>query len=297
VCHFKFVPGILLTLAVVGIWGIPALIQTHGEFFTIGIGRHVVGRSFATMEGHGASSIGMYLLFLPFYFLTVFVSFIPWSIKLPWLVRTLWRERKAGVTDPGYNWNLIDTYLLAGIAIIFLIFTFISTKLPHYTLPAFPLLALLLARHWQGPAVSSPLSGTKRPRSLFQIIAITTAGALIAIALLVPPLVARFFPAYQLFQQSRADLQTNMQFASADFEEPSLVWYFRSRVKGFLTPVNKRGATEFMSVPGPRFVVLPTPLAGSLFTTAPQSPKFFTVTGFNIAKGKRVNLTLVMKSE
>src|SRR6184192_936450 len=95
--RFKFLPGILLTLAVVALCGIPALIQTHGEFFAIGIGRHVIGRSFATMEGHGANSLGMYLLLLPFYFVTVFVSFFPWSIKLPWLTCKLWRKRKAGV--------------------------------------------------------------------------------------------------------------------------------------------------------------------------------------------------------
>ena len=40
------------------------------------------------MEGHGASSLGMYVLLLPFYFVTVFVSFFPWSIKLPWLTKT-----------------------------------------------------------------------------------------------------------------------------------------------------------------------------------------------------------------
>src|SRR5207253_9919988 len=95
----------------------------------------------ATMEGHGANSLGMYLLLLPFYFVTVFVSFFPWSIKLPWSVRKLWRQTAAGVDAPGYS--RIDTYLLAGIGIIFLIFTVIKTKLPHYTLPAFPLLALL----------------------------------------------------------------------------------------------------------------------------------------------------------
>src|SRR5437667_7030874 len=43
--RFKFVSGILLTLLAVAVWGIPALIQTHGEFFSIGIGRHVIGRS------------------------------------------------------------------------------------------------------------------------------------------------------------------------------------------------------------------------------------------------------------
>ena len=289
--RFKFVGGILLTLLAVALWGIPALIQTHGEFFSIGIGRHVIGRSLTTMEGHGASSLGVYVLLLPFYFVTVFVSFFPWSIKLPWLVRKLWRNREAGVDAPGYNGNPIDIYLLAGIAVIFVIFTLVSTKLPHYTLPAFPLLALLLARHWnQGAAIESR-------RSVFATVAIAIACVWISIAIVVPAMVARFFPAYQLFQVSRASLQPNMQFAAVEFQEPSLVWYFRSRVQGFLTPLNKRRAAEFMSAPDPRFIVLPTPLAGELFATPPASWRFFTVSGFNIAKGKRVDLTLVLKSE
>jgi len=166
--RFKFLLGILLMLAAVALWGIPALIQTHGEFFSVGIGRHVIGRSFATMEGHGANSLWMYLLLLPFYFVTVFVGFFPWSIKLPSLIRNLWRERKAGLGAHGYNRNEIDAYLVAGTAIIFIIFTLVSTKLPHYTLPAFPLLALLLARHWQGAALSNR-------RSPFKKIAIVTA--------------------------------------------------------------------------------------------------------------------------
>ena len=278
--RFKFVGGISLTLLAVGLWGIPALIQTHGEFFSIGIGRHVIGRSLTTMEGHGASSLGVYVLLLPFYFVTVFVSFFPWSIKLPWLTKTLWHRR-----------DRTDDYLLIGTAIIFVIFTLVSTKLPHYTLPAFPLLALLLARHWnQRAAVESR-------RSVFATVAIAIACVWISIAIVVPPMVARFFPAYQLFQVSRASLQPNMQFAAVEFQEPSLVWYFRSRIEGFLTPLKKRRAAEFMSAPDPRFIVLPTVLAGELFANPPESWRFFTVSGFNIAKGKRVDLTLVLKSE
>src|SRR5437588_5946759 len=124
--RFKFVRGIFLVLAIVALWGVPALIQTHGEFFRIGIGRHVVGRSFGAMESHGANSLGVYLLLLPFYFVTIFASFFPWSIKLPWLTRELWSRR-----------DKIDIYLLSGTAIIFVIFSLIKTKLPHYTLPAF----------------------------------------------------------------------------------------------------------------------------------------------------------------
>ena len=296
--RFKFASGILLTLVVVALWGIPALIQTHGEFLFIGIGRHVIGRSFATMEGHGADSLGTYLLLLPFYFVTVFVSFFPWSIKLPWLVRSLWGRRRAGVDAPGCSENLLDIYLLAGIAIIFVIFTLVKTKLPHYTLPAFPLLALLRARHWQGAALSrAPQSAATSRHSLFETLAITTACVWISIALLVPPMVSRLFPAYQLFQASRASLQPNMQFAAVEFQEPSLVWYFRSRVKGFFTPLNKRRAAEFMSASGPRFIILPTPVAGATFANPPQDWEDFTTSGFNLAKGKRVDLTLELKRE
>src|SRR5260370_2285115 len=91
--RFKFVRGILLMLTLVALWGVPALVQTHGDFLRIGIGRHVIGRSFSAMESHGSNSLGIYLLLLPFYFVTIFASFFPWSIKLPSLTKKLWRER------------------------------------------------------------------------------------------------------------------------------------------------------------------------------------------------------------
>jgi len=287
--HLKLLRGILLMLAVVALWGIPALIRTHGQFLAIGIGRHVISRSLATMEGHGASSFGMYLLLLPFYFVTIFVSFFPWTIKLPWLIRKLYR--KQAIADPGYSRNQLDNYLITGIAIIFVIFTLVATKLPHYTLPAFPLLALLLARHWQGATAIT------NHGSVFRTVAITSACLWVAIALIIPPMVARFFPAYELFRESRAHLQPNMQFASVEFEEPSVVWYFRSRVQSFLTQLNKKNAVDFMSTPGPRFVIVPTSTAETLFADRPQDWKSFSTRGFNVAKGKSVDLTLVLKPD
>jgi 4-amino-4-deoxy-L-arabinose transferase-like glycosyltransferase len=285
--RFAFGRGLLLMLSIVALWGVPALIQTHGQFFVVGIGRHVIGRSFATMEGHGANSFGMYLLLLPFYFVTVFLSFFPWSIKLPWLIRKLLDEKKAGSTDPGYNRIKINHYLVIGIAIIFVTFTLVKTKLPHYTLPAFPLLALLLAR---GLAAENAAHFARN-------CALASISAYLAIALVVPPFVSRFFPAYQLFQESRTYLQPGMQFASVDFNEPSLVWYFRSRVHGFLVQLNNRRAAEFMQSQGPRFVILPTSIAGTVFAGHPENWKTFSTHGVNIAKGKRVDLTLVLKPE
>ena len=275
--RFKFARGVLFMLAVVALWGVPALIRTHGQFLAVGIGRHVIGRSFTTMEGHGANSFVMYLLLLPFYFVTIFASFFPWSIKLPWLAKQLWQRR-----------DKIDNYLLTGAAIILIIFTLVQTKLPHYTLPAFPLLALLLARK---------LAAEKTATRFFRSCAFASASVYLAIALIVPPVVARFFPVYQLLRDSRDYLRPGMEFGGVSFSEPSLVWYFRSRVNGFLAPLNNSRAADFMTRAGPRFVIVPTSLAATLFPNNPRDWKMFSTRGFNVVKGEQIDLTLVLKPD
>jgi 4-amino-4-deoxy-L-arabinose transferase-like glycosyltransferase len=273
--RFNFVRGTALMLAIVALWGVPALIQTHGEFLRIGIGRHVIGRSFGAMEGHGWNSLGGYVLLLPFYFVTVFASFFPWSVKFPSLYRRLRAER-----------DNIDRYLFSGAAVIFIIFSLVKTKLPHYTLPAFGLLALLLARHWP-----------ENRAALFKRISIAAGCVWLAIALIVPPLVAQSFPAYELFQKSGDALRPEMEFAAVDYQEPSLVWYFRSRVRGWMTALNQKSAAPFMEKAGPRFVIVPSAQVTQLFPNPPPTWKTFSTSGFNIAKGKHVDLTLVLKPE
>jgi 4-amino-4-deoxy-L-arabinose transferase-like glycosyltransferase len=285
--RFAFGRGLLLTIAIVAAWAVPAMIETHGEFLRVGIGRHVIGRSLGAMEGHGASSVLVYVLLLPFYLVFVFVSLFPWSAKLPWLIGRLRKK-----TDT------LDRYLLCGIISIFAIFTLVSTKLPHYTLPAFPLLALLLARHWVGLdiAPSETPSVNHRP-PVFKRIAVATTCLWVAIALVLPPMVARFFPAYALFQKSRNFILPDTQFGAVDYVEPSLVWYFRSRTRGFMSPIRHKNLAGFMAQPGSRFVVVPTPLAASAVTSSPDKLKIFSTHGFNIAKGQKVDLTLVLKAE
>lgn len=271
--RFKFMRGILLTLALVCAWGIPALVRTHGEFLRVGIGKHVVERSVATMEGHGASSVWMYLALLPFYFLTVFASFFPWSIKLP----ALWKNLRAHRDET-------DQFLLAGTLIIFGIFTLVQTKLPHYTLPAFPLLALLFARRFESLRLS-------------RVLPIAMTGAYLAMAFFLSPFLARLFPSYNLARDSRPNLKSEMEFGAVDFTEPSLVWYFRDRVHGFLTPLKRKQAAEFMNRSGGRFVVLPTTAVAEVFPNVDVSWRSYRVTGFNIPKGRRVDLTMLLKPD
>jgi 4-amino-4-deoxy-L-arabinose transferase-like glycosyltransferase len=271
--RFHFIVGILLTLWLVCIWGIPALIRTHGEFFRVGIGKHVVERSVATMEGHGASSLWMYLALLPFYFVTVFATFFPWSIKLPALLKNL-RARRDGT----------DQFLLAGALIIFGIFTLVQTKLPHYTLPAFPLLALLVARRFE----------TLR---LVRALPIGMTAVYLAIALFLTPFLARFFPSCNLARDSRPNLKLDMEFGAVEFNEPSLVWYFRDKVRGFMTPLKRKDASEFMSRGGSRFIVLPTASVAEIFPNVDASWRSYRATGFNIPKGRRVDLTMLLKPD
>ena len=277
--RFKLGRGMMLAFAIVCLWGIPALVRTHGEFFTIGIGRHVLGRSVTAMGGHGARSFWIYLALLPFFFVTVFVSFFPWSLKLPWLVTQLRGHR-----------DKIDIYLLSGIAVVFGIFTLVTTKLLHYTLPAFPLLALLLSRRWF--AAEMPVAFLKRTALFFGCICV-------ALALFVTPFVGRFFPSRELFRQARDYLKPEMKFAALDYKEPSLVWYFRSRVRGFMRTweMQPRAIQPFMEQTGPRFVIVPTDIANKLYPQLPNEWKSFSTRGFNAVKGRRSDLTLILKPD
>lgn len=268
--------GLALMFGIVCLWGIPALERTHGQFWRIGMGRHVVGRSFTAMGGHGAASLGMYFLLLPFYCVTIFASFFPWSLKLPGLTRRLRAQRDS-----------TDVYLLTGVLIVFVIFTFVTTKLLHYTLPAFPLLALLLAR----ALADDPANEFVRKTARIMV------PVYLALALLLAPLVRHFFPARELYRQAASDLRPEMEFGAVEFNEPSLVWYFRHRLDTFMTLLDRKNVDSFMAEEGPRLAILPTAAAEKIFANPPPDWKIYKTRGFNAVKGKRSDLTLVLKPQ
>ena len=271
--------GVLLAASIVGLWGVPALLRTGGEFFRVGIGEHIVGRSVGVMEGHGASSILSYILTLPFYFLTVFISFAPWSWFLPAAV--------AYYTKPGHR-TVKEKYLLSGVAIVFVVFSLIRTKLPHYTFPAFPLLSLLFAHFW---------SEQKKDFRIIRAMAAVTAAVFAIGAIFLFPRLAPYSPAGELFNQSRHLLTPQMEFASVDYQEPSLVWSFRKIVNGFHHALERSQVADFMMREGPRFCILPA--ADFAVIEHRLDPRWEKVRhrGFNIANGNWVELVLVVKRE
>ncbi len=272
--RFLFFTGLLFAFSLVALWGIPALVRTEGLFFEVGIGRHVVERSVGVMDGHGPEKLWGYLATLPFYFVLIFVSFAPWSIKLPWLAKKLWRGR-----DP------LDAYLIAGAAVIFIVFTLVKTKLPHYTLPAIPLLALLLAK---------TLADLPTAARFVRRTAIV--GAVVAAFVLVlTPVAAHFSPTLQLVRQARGDLRREMEIGALDYREPSLVWYFRKYIDGWMVNLSAEELPAFFAKPGGRVAVMSTAVATKAYPALPPSWKSYRTHGFNTATGKWVDLTLLLK--
>ena len=129
---------------------------------------------------------------------------------------------------------------------------------------------------------------------------------MLAVALIGFPSIAPSFPSAALFKKTQAYLQSEMDFAAYDFDAPSLVWNFRSRVRGFLhynREDNRDVATLqpdeipfFLASRGPHFVVLPSAVADRLYPTLPSGYRKFSTHGFDIAKGRWVDLTLIMKN-
>jgi 4-amino-4-deoxy-L-arabinose transferase-like glycosyltransferase len=108
-------------------WFIAIAIVSDGEFYRIAIGQSLLGKVAAGQQGHGAPP-GVY-------FLLYWITFWPAAgfalTAFPWV----WHNRG----EPAVR------FCLAWILPTWLVFELISTKLPHYVLPVYPAIAILIA--------------------------------------------------------------------------------------------------------------------------------------------------------
>lgn len=279
-CHrMKWAVGILLMLGIMTTWGIPALIVTKGEFAQIGLGKHVWARSVVALEGHGSEHIWGWLGSLPFYFVTVFASFFPWSIWLVPAVRKYWSSRDR---EP------IERYLISGTLLVFIIFSLSRTKLPHYTLPAFPFMALLLAAWWRE---------AKRSERLFQRTAIIMAGVAVALTLIGFPLIAPLFPSRALAEVVNPHLTPETQVALNSHEEPSNIWEFRKIITPYVEKVRDKRVAEWMAQPGPRILVMPTEKLGKVLPQPDPAWQQHRVQRVNPVNARKLDLTVVIRKD
>jgi 4-amino-4-deoxy-L-arabinose transferase-like glycosyltransferase len=118
--------GIPLALAVAAPWFIAIQSKTGGQFANEAIGHDLLGKLVGAQESHGAPP-GTYLLLAP-------ATLWPFSILLGIAGVAGWRGRR----------DATIRFLVAWIVPTWLLFELIPTKLPHYLLPIYPAIALLV---------------------------------------------------------------------------------------------------------------------------------------------------------
>ena len=278
-------------LALVLLWAVPAYIETNGDYWRVGLSEGVGQRMVTGLQGHGASTFGWYVLSLPLYLLLFWLSALPWSPLVVMQRRKLFAAWKPDSTD---------IYLLLNAAVIFVIFSLMVTKLPHYTLPAFPFLALVFARRWTSAGLS--------PGYLTELGWVTAVALALLVGVLVPIGLANHLtpsPVGELVRDARGQgsLAPETEFAVVDFQEPNAIWEMRRVVKGYGRTIPEAQVVPFLNLSGPRAVVLSTAMWQRVRAGADPSWKVFDAGGWNTAKGwdaakgrlALVDLTLVVK--
>lgn len=121
------VSGIAILLALVLPWFIAIMLATRGGFLAEAAGHDLGGKLAGGQEGHGAP-FGLHLALLP-------LLFFPATVPLLRGLRLAAQAR----AEPAMR------FLLCVILPSWLVFEIVPTKLPHYTLPLYPALAVLAA--------------------------------------------------------------------------------------------------------------------------------------------------------
>jgi 4-amino-4-deoxy-L-arabinose transferase-like glycosyltransferase len=135
--------GLPLFIAIAAPWYVAIGIISHGEFYEVAMGRHVIHRMTTDMETHGG--------FPGFYVVGTLVGLYPWSAFLPAALFHAWKQRR---TRDGIGF--VVAWWLGPLIILELI----RTKLIHYFLPATAGSALLIA--WFLEAVALSASNLRR---------------------------------------------------------------------------------------------------------------------------------------
>jgi len=119
--------GLLLLLLLVLPWFIAILGRAGSEFIAGSVGEDLLSKIFSGQESHGAPP-GLY-------FVLFWVTFWPGAALAALCVPAVWASRR----EQGAR------FLLAWIVPSWIVFELVITKLPHYVLPLYPAIAILIA--------------------------------------------------------------------------------------------------------------------------------------------------------
>jgi 4-amino-4-deoxy-L-arabinose transferase-like glycosyltransferase len=120
--------GAIWLLLLVLPWFVAILQRTGASFFVESIGKDLLSKIIGAQESHGAPP--------GYYFVAFWVTFWPAAPLAAVAAPRVWREHREPATQ----------FLLAWVVPTWLLFELVPTKLPHYVLPLYPAVAILIAR-------------------------------------------------------------------------------------------------------------------------------------------------------
>jgi 4-amino-4-deoxy-L-arabinose transferase-like glycosyltransferase len=127
VWRLKPVVGFAWLLLLVVPWFLAIVAKTGDAFFVQAVGHDMLEKVTSGQEAHGAPP--------GFYTLLFFVTFWPGCVLATPSVPAIWQARR----EPGAR------FLLAWLLPSWIVFEIVITKLPHYVLPLYPAIAILIA--------------------------------------------------------------------------------------------------------------------------------------------------------
>jgi 4-amino-4-deoxy-L-arabinose transferase-like glycosyltransferase len=268
------VVGLAITLALVALWGIPALDRTNNAFLKVGLGEHVLNRSVGVIDSHGMKGTLGFLALAPLYFVTFFASFFPWSTRVPAALRRWW---------PGRRRDDLGWYLLVQAALVFGVFSLVRTKLPHYTIPAFPFIALWFARQIGGEGGSFAWFGKRMVAMTVFVLVLTLGGFTYA---------RNHFLTQNLWNAVKLHVRPDTKVGCFGYTESSLVWKFRAVTTNYVELGDVKSAKNFLTNTPPFILVLPTK---NLAQLPDINGLLIPVHGLDMVKLKNWDLTAIVR--
>lgn len=119
--------GLPLLGMVIAAWVVPAVIETNGELWRVGIMQRIFRRGMEPMDDR--------TYFVGYYAVLALGSLMPWIACVGHGVQMLRR-----------HWSETNAYLVAWFLGLHLALAFYATQLPHYVLPCFPAFFLIVAQ-------------------------------------------------------------------------------------------------------------------------------------------------------
>lgn len=142
VFNIKLFLNLFLSFVPLLVWGYLAWKRTNGELILWMIDWYVLRRATNPVFGQYGPP-GVYLLLF-------FITFFPWSIYIPTLLKSFYLQTKSLFSQLREknlsSFEPLTYFLLSGLVFSWIFYEFMMSKLPSYVLASYPIFAILIAK-------------------------------------------------------------------------------------------------------------------------------------------------------